>query len=68
MDKERANIIKTFYLFSKDKEMITDLVKRLSRIGYSLQIFMPATADKILKAIMANKLSTPLFPRIEAKS
>jgi len=53
---------------SKDKEMITDLVKRLSRIGYSLQIFMPATADKILKAIMANKLSTPLFPRIEAKS
>lgn len=48
---------------TKDKELITDLVLKLSHIGYSLKIFMPETSAKILSAIGANKLSTPLFPR-----
>jgi methionyl-tRNA synthetase len=48
---------------TKDKEAIATLVKRIGHIGYSLQAFMPETAEKILKAIQKNKLETSLFPR-----
>ncbi len=49
----------------KGIEIITDLVKKLAHIGYSLAPFMPETSQKILEAVKANKLESGLFPRME---
>jgi methionyl-tRNA synthetase len=52
---------------SKDQKVITELMVKLSEIGYLLAPFMPETSEKILEAIKENKLPLkPLFPRIEA--
>ena len=51
---------------SKDTKVIRNLVEKLFHIGYSLEPFMPETSKKILDAISANKISTSLFPRINA--
>ncbi|MDP2651256.1 MAG: methionine--tRNA ligase [bacterium] len=51
---------------TKDQKTITELVKKLAHIGFSLQAFMPETSNKILAAIKENKLSEPLFPRKDA--
>jgi methionyl-tRNA synthetase len=48
---------------TKDKEVITGLVTKLSHIGYSLAPFMPETSQKIIAAIKENKLESGLFPR-----
>jgi methionyl-tRNA synthetase len=53
---------------SKDKEVIASLVKKLSHIAHSLQSFMPETSQKILVAIIDNRLESALFPRTESKS
>jgi methionyl-tRNA synthetase len=47
----------------KGKEIIIELVKKLSHIGNSLAPFMPETSEKILEAIKLNKLESGLFPR-----
>jgi len=52
---------------SKDKEVIDELVTKLAHIGHSLAPFMPETSEKILKAIEANSLKEPLFPRLNAQ-
>lgn len=51
---------------SKDKEVIADLVLKLSHIAYILTSFMPETSKKIIEAIRANKLTENLFPRKDA--
>ena len=52
---------------SKDKKVISGLVKKLANIGYSLKPFMPETSDKILTSIKENKMpSEPLFLRKNA--
>lgn len=51
---------------SKDEEVITDLVLKLSGIANSLAPFMPETSNKIIDAIEKNKLAENLFPRINA--
>ncbi len=53
---------------SKDHGVISGLVEKLSHIAISLTPFMPETSAKIIQAIADNKLSTSLFPRIEATS
>jgi methionyl-tRNA synthetase len=50
---------------SKDKEIITSLVFKLSHVARTLAPFMPETSEKILTAIKNNKLETNLFPRKE---
>jgi len=52
---------------SKNKEIIADLVIKLSRIAYNLTPFLPATSEKIMNAIKNNKMPVSLFPRIEAR-
>lgn len=47
----------------KGREIIHELVHKLSHIGYSLAPFMPETSRKILAAVDANKLEVGLFPR-----
>lgn len=51
---------------TKDKKVITQMVTKLSHIGHSLSPFMPETSKKIVEAIANNKISTGLFPRIDA--
>lgn len=48
---------------TKDKTVITELVKKLAHIGHSLAAFMPDTSEKIIQAIKQNKLEQNLFPR-----
>lgn len=48
---------------SKDKAMISELVRKLAHIGYSLAAFMPETSEKIIKAIKNNKMPGSLFGR-----
>ncbi len=52
---------------SKDKEVINQMVTRLSHIAQSLSIFMPEVSSKILSAIGENKKPENLFPRLNAK-
>lgn len=51
---------------SKDPELISTLVGKLSHIGHSLAPFMPETSEKVLSAIRANKMPEPLFLRKDA--
>lgn len=51
---------------TKDKEVIAEMVTKLSHIGHSLAPFMPETSKKIVEAIANNKIETGLFPRIDA--
>ena len=58
---------KPFELIKTDKikaqKQVTFLVKELERIARNLKLFMPETAEKILKAIKENKKPENLFPR-----
>lgn len=58
-----------FKLVKTDKEaaikIVTELVKKLFTISKMLEPFMPETAIKIEEAIKVNKLSSPLFMRLE---
>ncbi len=47
------------------KEFLVDSLKGINQIGYELQVFLPETAEKILKATNG-KISkiVPLFPRL----
>lgn len=60
---------KPFSVWKTDQEsarvIVIDLIKRLGEIAFLLQPFMPTTADKIVSAIKANKLSEALFLRKE---
>ncbi len=51
---------------TKDKETINQMVSNLAHIAHSLKIFMPQTSEKILQAINENKITKPLFPRLNA--
>ncbi len=47
------------------KEFLTKSLKEINQVGYELQPFMPATAEKILKATQGKITKIlPLFPRI----
>jgi methionyl-tRNA synthetase len=47
------------------KEVITDLVRQIRSIAYSIQPFLPETSEKILKQFSGEiKSQSPLFPRI----
>lgn len=48
---------------TKDQTLITELVKKLSYIAYSLEPLMPKTSQKIISAIHENKMPEALFPR-----
>ena len=57
-----------FKLVKTDKEkctqLIVSLVRNLHDIGVLLKPFLPATSEKILKAVKENKVpETPLFLR-----
>lgn len=58
-----------FKLVKTDKDaamkIVTELVNKLFAISKMLDPFMPETAGKIEEAIRANKLSVPLFMRLE---
>ena len=51
---------------TKDPNTINQMVSSLTHIAHSLKMFMPETSEKILHAIEHNKLTQPLFPRINA--
>lgn len=53
---------------TQDKATINKMVSSLAHIAYSLKIFMPETAEKILKAIKENKLSESIFPRKDSST
>ena len=46
------------------QRLIAELVQQLYEIGMSLRPYMPATAEKIIKAIKENKKPDNLFPRL----
>ncbi len=46
------------------KRIIAGLVQQLHEIGISLRPYMPATAEKIIRAVQENKKPDNLFPRI----
>ncbi len=48
------------------KAIIKTLVEQLFAIGVNLEPFMPETSRKIIEAVKENKLSEPLFPRLNA--
>lgn len=48
---------------SKDKEVLKDLVSRLSRIAHMLEPFMPDTSKKIIESTSINKKPENLFLR-----
>ncbi|MGB3922256.1 MAG: methionine--tRNA ligase [Minisyncoccia bacterium] len=50
----------------KAQKQVTFLVKELKRIAENIQLFMPETSEKILKAIKENKKPENLFPRLNA--
>jgi len=58
-----AEIQETKPWVSQDKDIIANLVTKLTHIGYSLQPFMPETSEKILTTIKDNKMPETLFPR-----
>ena len=47
----------------KGKQLITDLVRELAALDLLLEPFMPATSQKIIDAIIANKKPENLFAR-----
>ena len=49
------------------KENLKSYTKKLLSIAYELQVFLPTTADKILKALQEKKIEKiqSLFPRLE---
>ncbi len=51
---------------TKDKAVITNLVRHLTQITNTLKPFMPETSEKILEAIKENKKPENLFPRLNA--
>ena len=51
---------------TKDKEVISHLVRHLTQVTNALKPFMPETSEKILKAIKENKKPENLFPRLNA--
>jgi methionyl-tRNA synthetase len=62
-ENEPFKVIKTELEVAK--EMITKLVKDLHEIALSLKVFMPNTAEIILKAIAENTKPDNLFTRLE---
>lgn len=66
---ERITREKPFILIKEDpergRELIADMVVKLSDIGHALRPFMPSTSEKIITAIAANKKPDNLFPRID---
>lgn len=65
---ERITAEKPFAVVKEDaergREMIAGLALELYTIGRLLQPFMPATADAIKAAVLANKKPENLFPRL----
>ena len=53
---------------TKDKEVISNLVRHLAQITKALKPFMPETSNKILKAIEQNKKPENLFPRLNSST
>lgn len=51
---------------SKDREVISELVKKLYSIARMLNPLLPETSDKIKELIKANKKPENLFPRLNA--
>ena len=49
----------------RGRELIVELVKELAAIDLMLEPLLPATSQKIIDAIMANKKPENLFPRKE---
>jgi methionyl-tRNA synthetase len=48
------------------REVITELVKHVAKIGAHLESVMPATCEQILMAVSTNTKPENLFPRLEA--
>jgi methionyl-tRNA synthetase len=49
---------------SKDKEVLSNLAKRVGQIGHMLAPFLPETSEKIIDSVRNNKKpETSLFPR-----
>ena len=56
---------KPWELREEVKIILADLVKRIQRIAFNLQPFLPETSEKILKQFSGSiKSAPPLFPRI----
>ncbi|MDO8522643.1 MAG: methionine--tRNA ligase [bacterium] len=66
---QKINITEPFKIVKTDKEkavaLIEELVRELAFIDEMLEPLLPATAGKIINAIMGNKKPENLFPRKE---